>query len=147
MKTTLDKTTREELISRISSLNDNSVAQWGEMNIYQMLKHCCLCEELYLGKRNYKRVFLGRLFGKKALKNLLKEETTFPRNVKTSTHFVATGDGNVTEEKNKLIELINEYANYQHPYIAHWFFGKMTKEQIGLFSYKHMDHHLRQFSA
>jgi hypothetical protein len=147
MKSVLDKAIRGELISRISLLNDNSSAQWGSMNVYQMLRHCCLCEELYLGKKIYKHVFLGRLFGKVALKNLLKETTSFPRNAKTGKDFIVTGIGNISEEKNRLVPLISEYGDYQNPYIIHWFFGKMTAEQVGRFSYKHLDHHLRQFGV
>ena len=64
MKTIFDKNTREELINRINSLDENSTPQWGKMNIYQMLKHCTLCEEMYLGKTKYKRAFIGRLFGR-----------------------------------------------------------------------------------
>ncbi len=44
----------------------------GKMNIYQMLKHCTLCEEMYLGKTKHKRTLLGRLFGKMALNSLSK---------------------------------------------------------------------------
>ena len=51
MKIIFDKTTRDELISRISALNENSTPQWGRMNIYQMLKHCTLAEEMFLGKK------------------------------------------------------------------------------------------------
>ena len=36
MKTIFDKTTRDELIYRIDSLNENNTPQWGKMNIYQM---------------------------------------------------------------------------------------------------------------
>jgi hypothetical protein len=45
MNSVFDKATRDELISRINTLNENSTAQWGKMNIYQMLKHCILWEE------------------------------------------------------------------------------------------------------
>jgi hypothetical protein len=64
MKSVLDKTTRDELINRINTLNESSMPQWGKMNVYQVLKHCVLAEEMYLGKKEYKRSFLGRLFGK-----------------------------------------------------------------------------------
>lgn len=30
MKTVFDKTTRDELINRINTLNENSIAQWGQ---------------------------------------------------------------------------------------------------------------------
>jgi hypothetical protein len=63
MKTIFDQTTREELINRVNSLNENSTAQWGKMNVYQMIKHCILCEKMYLGKTPYKRTFLGFFIG------------------------------------------------------------------------------------
>jgi len=57
MKTVSDLTTREELINRIQTLNENSKAGWGKMNIYQMVKHCTLSEEMMRGKKKYKRSF------------------------------------------------------------------------------------------
>lgn len=147
MKTVFDKQTRDDLIGRIESLNENSTAQWGKMNVYQMLKHCTIAEEMYLGKTQYNRTFLGRLFGKIALKNLLKDEKPMSKNAPTSAHFIVNETtGDVTAEKKKWIALINEYAEYSNDEFEHWFFGKMTKEQVGQFVYKHTDHHLRQFN-
>lgn len=146
MKTVFDKATREELVNRINTLNENSKPEWGKMNVYQMLKHCVLCEEMYLGKREYKRAFMGRLFGRIALKNLLKDETPMGRNAPTSPHFVIKeSNGDVDSEKKKWITLIEEYSHFSNDNFVHWFFGKMTKEQVGYFVYKHSDHHLRQF--
>lgn len=148
MKTIFDKTTREELITRINSLNENSTAQWGKMNVHQMLKHCTLCEEMYLGKKKYKRAFIGRLFGKIALKNVLKDENTLKRNSPTGPAFkIKETSGDMSSEKIKWVSLIGEYAQYSNNDFVHWFFGKMTKEQVGYFIYKHTDHHLRQFNS
>jgi len=144
MKTIFDEATRDELMGRMGALNENSIAQWGKMNIYQMLKHCTLAEEMYLGKQKYPRVFLGRLFGKIALKNLLKNEKPMSRNAPTSPAFIVSEtSGDVVSERDKWIALTQEYANYSNPSFEHWFFGKMTKEQIGRFVYKHTYHHLR----
>ena len=57
METIFDKVTRDNLIGRINLLDENSKAQWGKMNIYQMLKHCTVYEEMMLGKNVYQRVF------------------------------------------------------------------------------------------
>ncbi len=148
MKTILGKTTRDELIIRINTLDENSAAQWGKMNIYQMLKHCTLCEEMYLGKRKYKRAFIGRLFGRIGLRNLLKDKTPLKPNSPTSSEFkIEEKIGNVMDEKSKWKSLIAEYAEYSSDDFEHWFFGKMTKEQVGYFVYKHADHHLLQFNS
>ncbi len=147
MKSLHDQSAREELISRINSLSENSTAQWGKMNLYQMLKHCCLAEESFLGKKIYPRVFLGRIFGQMAIKNMLKDERPISRNAKTKADFIVTGNGDYRAEKDKWISLIREYEHYHGDGINHWFFGRMNKEEVGQFAYKHADHHLRQFNA
>lgn len=148
MKTIFDKTTRDELIARIHTLDENSTAQWGKMNVYQMLKHCTTYEEMMLGKRIYKRAFLGLLFGRMALKEFVGDETPIKRNVPTLPELkVKESTGNVAAEKSKWVMLLESYAHAIHPDIVHSFFGKLTREQIGYLVYKHTDHHLRQFNS
>jgi hypothetical protein len=147
MKSVLDKPAREELISRIQTLSESSTSRWGKMNVFQMLRHCVLCEELYLGKRTQKRAFMGRIFGKTGLKNILNENKSFPQNAPTADAFkIKEPGGDVAGEKARWIALLNEYQAYPDSYV-HWFFGKMTRDQVGQFVYKHSDHHLRQFGA
>lgn len=150
MKTIFDKATRGELISRINTLNENCTAQWGKMNIYQMLRHCTIWDEWILGKNKplYKQAFIGRLFGKMVLKKFTKDEKPMDRNVPTSVEFkVKEKNGDIAMERQKWIALIEEYEHYSNPGFIHDFFGKMTKEQVGLLAYKHTDHHLRQFNS
>lgn len=149
MKSVFDKPTRDELISRINTLNENSKAQWGKMNIYQMVKHCTLWEEWISSKdkKKNKQVFIGRLFGKMALRNLLKDGKLIPRNSPTLPELKIKENADVLAEKTKWISLIEEYAHFSNPDFIHTFFGKMTEEQIGYLAYKHTDHHLRQFNC
>lgn len=150
MKTIFDKPIREELTTRINSLNDNSNAQWGKMNVYQMTKHCTIWDEWVLGKNNpiYKQEFLGKLFGKMALKSNTKDEKPLGKNMPAGKAFtVKDKDGNVEVQKKKWMDLIAEYEHYSNNDFIHDFFGRMTKEQIGVFAYKHSDHHLRQFGV
>jgi hypothetical protein len=37
------------------SFSGNAKAQWGKMNVYQMLKHCALWEDMTFGKIAVKR--------------------------------------------------------------------------------------------
>lgn len=148
MKTIFDKTTRDELITRINTLNENNTAQWGKMNIYQMLKHNTLFEEMLLGKRKFKRIFLGRLFGKIALKELIGDERPVKQNMPTIPEIkVEVNNGDIAAEKQHWITLIEEHAQCSNPEFIHTFFGKITKEQSGYLAYKHIDHHLRQFNS
>lgn len=148
MKTIFDKNTREEIINRINSLQDGAAAQWGKMNVHQMIKHCTLWEEMIQGKKQYKRMFVGRLFGKMALKKVLSDEAPLRRSTPTlSNLIIADKTGDITAQKTEWIARINAYANFSNPNYEHAFFGKMTEEQIGYMVYKHIDHHLRQFNA
>jgi hypothetical protein len=147
MKTIFDERTTDELISRISKLNENSKAQWGKMTIYQMLKHNTLWEEMISGEKKCKRMFLGRLFGKMVLKNFIKDEKPMDRNMPTVPGFAITGQGDVLSEKKKWIDMVKEHVRFSNADFVHPFFGKMTKEQIGYLAYKHYDHHLRQFNC
>jgi hypothetical protein len=148
MKTLFDKATRDELIIRINMLNENSTAQWGKMNIRQMLRHCTLFDEMLLGKRTFKRIFIGRLFGKIALRDLIKDDNPVRHDMPTLPELrVKDSTGTVGVERQKWVTLIKEYADFSKPYTVHAFMGKMTQEQMGRLAYKHIDHHLRQFNS
>ena len=147
MKSIFDEGASEELIRRIGMLNENSRALWGKMTVYQMVKHCTLWEEMLAGEKKVKRMFLGRLFGKTVLKQVLKNERHMIRNARTVPGFSVAGRGDVEMEKRKWIERVRKHSVFSNEGIIHPFFGKMTKEQIGYLAYKHTDHHLRQFSC
>lgn len=150
MKTVFEKSTRDELISRINALNENHKAHWGKMNVYQMLKHNTYWNGWILGKDNYtyKQAFMGKIFGKIALKRMIKDEKPLDKNIPTSEQFKAKElSGDLESEKSEWISLINVYEDYNNPKFVHDFFGKMTKEQVGILVYKHTDHHLRQFGV
>ena len=149
-KTIFDNTTREELISRVNKISDTNKAEWGKMNIFQMLRHNTYWNTWILGRGSfpYKQDFLGKVFGKIALKKMIRDDEPFDKNIPTSGQFKfkeLTGD--VETEKADWVSLIREYDNYNNPDFVHDFFGKMRREEIGILAYKHTDHHLRQFGA
>tara|TARA_R110002049_G_scaffold262956_4_gene439004 strand:+ start:516 stop:968 length:453 start_codon:yes stop_codon:yes gene_type:complete len=150
MKTIFDTNTRAQLISRIEKLNNESEGQWGKMNAYQMLKHNTYWNGWILGTEDhtYKQAFMGTIFGKIAMKRMIKDDKPFDKNIPTSDQFKPQAKvGDLESEKLKWIELLRNHENYNNPNFIHDFFGKMTKEQIGIFAYKHYDHHLRQFGV
>lgn len=147
MKTIFDKITRDALIARIKKLDGSEQPQWGSMTVGQMLKHQILYEEMFLGKLKLKRVLLGRLFGKMALKDLTKDDSPIKHNLPTIPAIKVTSAGeDINEGKQKWIALLEQYSHLgpDHEFI-HAFFGKVTKEQAGLLVCKHVEHHLAQF--
>src|ERR1700761_9651892 len=100
MKTVFDQTTRDELTGRISMLNEDSKAVWGKMNVYQALKHCTLWDEWIQSDKNNKQAFIGRLFGKMALKKILKDDSPLARNTPTLSEFkIKETTGDIASEK------------------------------------------------
>ncbi len=150
MKGIFDNLVQEELIIRINSLSEVSEAQWGKMNVFQMVSHNTYWNNWVLGKdhHSYKQAFIGKIFGKTALRKMIKDEQPFDKNIPTSSQFkVKEMNGDLEAEKLKWVLLTKAYEEYENPDFIHDFFGKMTKEQIGILVYKHSDHHLRQFGV
>jgi hypothetical protein len=149
MRSIFNPEDRRNIIHRVNALTPDSKALWGKMNVSQMVRHCASCEEYYFGDVRIKRSFLGRLIGQFAIKGMLKDDkTVLTKNAPTARQFKATENvPNLGAEKEKWKGLLEKYGSYDHEYFVHWFFGKMSKEQLGQFVYKHCDHHLRQFGC
>ena len=150
MKTVFDADVRMELINRIHSVKGSSSAQWGKMNAYQMVKPCTLWGTWILGKNKpeYKQSMLGLLFGKIALPGSVRDDRPMKRNMPAGRDFVAKEKvGDVELQKKEWIALLSEYEHFSNPAFIHDFFGRMKKEEIGIFAFKHSDHHLRQFNS
>lgn len=150
MKSIFDKELQRELVQRIGSVNANCKSQWGKMTVHQMLLHCTFWDAWMLGinQTQYKQAFIGKLFGKFGLKRMVKDDNPLDKNAPTSKEFRITETTcDIGQEKAKWIDLIEQYQNYNNPNFIHVFFGKMTKEEVGILAYKHADHHLRQFGV
>ncbi|TWJ03357.1 uncharacterized protein DUF1569 [Mucilaginibacter frigoritolerans] len=147
MKSIFNKADRAEVLDRIDALTENNKPAWGKMSVEQMVKHCSLCEEYYQGKFAVKRAFLGRLIGKMALASTLNK-SVLQKNAPTVSAFLVTEAVNdLASQKRNWKALIESYSHYPHEYFPHWFFGKMTKDQLGQFVYIHCNHHLSQFGV
>jgi len=146
MKNLFDEQTRAELIVRVSKLDENSKPEWGKMTVYQMIKHCAKWEDMLLGKTVYKQMFMGKVLGKFALKDMMKDEPA-KHDLPTVASFKMTGSGSVDAAKAEWLGLLNEHTGRVPAGFMHPFFGQLTAEQAGKMAYKHIDHHLRQFNC
>lgn len=145
MKTLVNKADRDSLIARIQKLDANCTVQWGKMNVYEMIRHCTAWDECVLNNVKVKHSLIGRVFGKIALRKVLKDEAPLGKNSPTSPSYRIKGTGDVEVAKAKWIANMQRYERYNTPEYLHDFFGKMSREQVGQLGYKHIDHHLRQF--
>ncbi|WP_323788265.1 DUF1569 domain-containing protein [Psychroserpens sp.] len=147
MKSIFTPEAHTEIMSRIEQLDEHKQAQWGKMNVGQMLYHCQFPLHIILEKDDYnlKPNWLINLLFKKSMYN----DKPWRKNVPTVPRFKAKDNKEVSVEKPKLIQLLKEL--HTHKDRSHWqphpSFGELTKEQWGKMQYKHLDHHLKQFGV
>jgi hypothetical protein len=148
MHTLFEQTTAAEIIFRIEKLQPTSQAQWGKMNVSQMLAHCSGPLETYFEEKKIKRDLMGLLFGKIAFKQLISNKP-WRRGLPTAKEFKITDLRDFEEEKGKLLSNVKRFSNegYTITFFIHPFFGKLSSQEYALFNYKHLDHHLQQFGV
>ncbi len=144
-----DKQDFEKLSNRIQTVSENSERQWGNLTHAQMLAHCRKVLEVAI--QPYKRQFLiGMLFGKTVVNNILNNKDEMKKGIKSSKKLFEENPSSFEEEKLLLMQTFqqfhdkggNFYENKLHP-----FFGRLTTENWSSITYKHLNHHLSQFSC
>jgi hypothetical protein len=147
MESLFDRSTLNKVTERIERLTPNTNAQWGKMNVAQMLSHCTMAFSVPLSPTPLPRMFLGRLLGW-AIKKELYNENPYKRNLPTAPEFKITTEKDFKASKENLLAAMNSFHQKGKEGIGdqiHPFFGKYTAEQWGMGMYKHLDHHLQQF--
>lgn len=137
-------------IGRINSLSSDTKANWGKMNVAQMLAHCNVTYEMvYDDKHPKPNVFLKFILTK-MVKNQVVSDKPYPKNGKTAPQFIIKGDRDFDTEKQRLIDYIERTRALGETHFdgkeSHSF-GKLSINEWSTMFYKHLDHHLNQFEA
>lgn len=146
VKNLFDTSVKIEIISRINELTPQSRAQWGKMNVAQMLAHCQMPLGVATSKHKLKSNFLLSLLGP-FFKSKLFNEEPFKRNLPTDKSFIIANPQEFEKEKQNLIDMINGFSADSMSGEKHPFFGKLTNEEWSKGTWKHLDHHLIQFGV
>ena len=144
----VDPAVRAEVVRRLSSLSPESRGRWGEMTVGRMLCHLGDVFEAQYAPAT--RVFAGRLpFRAFPVKQLALYVVPFPRGVKVPRQLFKTAPGPLGEDLARVLRLTEEYPDRagSNGWPGHPYFGPLTGAEWGIFNYKHLDHHLRQFGA
>ena len=80
MKDIFNQETIATFKARIANISENSTAQWGKMDAYQMLKHCTENDKMMTGERQFKRLFIGKVFGRMSLRSSTKDDKPLGQN-------------------------------------------------------------------
>ncbi len=150
MKNLFEAERVKEVKERLSELNSNSERQWGKMNAAQALAHCSAGLEWAVGDKVPPRMFVRRLMGWIVKPLALRNDGPMRRNSPTSKDLVVQDQRDLERERERLSGLIDRFAAAgpkgctTHP---HSFFGPLTPDEWAILTYKHLDHHLRQFGV
>jgi len=143
MRTLLQPSDFESIVERLNSLDGSETRQWGTMSESQMLEHCRKQIEMAIGKILTKPLFPRPL--QWLTKITFGYYIPWPKNLITAPEMVAKSENEFDIELEKLLSVVSEIIEAEefHP---HPIFGNLTKEDWGLIIYKHLNHHLKQFS-
>jgi hypothetical protein len=143
-----DASDRDAILRRLSALQPSSRRLWGKMNVDQMLAHCAVALEVPCGARPKKQAFIGRILAPLVRGSILGNKP-MGKNAPTDPDFKIVDDRDFAAERDRLVGLIETFCSRGPSAAAgvvHSFFGPLSGEHWGRLMYKHLDHHLRQFS-
>jgi len=153
MKTLFTQQGKEEILDRINKLTPASKAQWGKMNVSQMLAHAQKPLEVAIDTNKLDNGIMLKvmslLFGRSVKKKFIENES-LDKNSPTAPGFKIVDERDFNKEKQLLIEDIHKFSDMgishklgdRHP-----FFGPMSHEDWDILQWKHLDHHLKQFGV
>ena len=148
MRSILNDGDRTAICNRVHSLSASSTARWGSMDVAGMLQHLRRSALLTLGELSVptknKRVF--QTF---PLKHLILYVLPFPKGAPTATELKPVLTSSFEEERAGLLELLERIGTGLRDGMGpdHPLFGPMSWREWGVATYKHADHHLKQFGA
>jgi hypothetical protein len=147
VKNLFDASMKQEIIDRINKLTPDTNAIWGKMNVAQMLAHVQRPIGIALGTHQPKGSFLLRLIGP-LFKSKLWDEKPYKQSLPTDPTFIMTGTiKDFEKEKAQLLDMVNRFSEINIVSEQHPIFGKLTKENWSKATWKHLDHHLKQFGV
>ncbi|HST59803.1 MAG TPA: DUF1569 domain-containing protein [Longimicrobium sp.] len=149
MKNLYEPATAAEVKDRLQQLRPESPRLWGTMSAGQTVAHCAVAMEMAVGDVRPRRMPIGYLLGPLFKRLAIGNEQPFRRNTPTTPDLVMRDERELDAERRRLTALIDRFATgpaacTTHP---HAFFGRLAPREWAVLSYKHIDHHLRQFGA
>ncbi len=148
MGTILNDRDRTEIVNRVKSLSTSSTGKWGKMDVAAMLQHLRLSARMTLGDlpvaSSNKGVF--QIF---PFKHLILYVVPFPKGAPTARQLKPVDVESFETERAAVLELLDRIGTgpSEGAGPAHPLFGPLSWREWGVVTYKHADHHLRQFGA
>jgi hypothetical protein len=138
---------RAELLQRLDRLRGDSSAAWGRMNVGQMVCHLSDSMRMSLGQLPTKTSG-KRIFQTLPMRTLAIYVVPWPKGAPTAPELLSTPPAQLDADRAKLRSLIEDFGQAAlERWPSHPLFGPLNRREWGHLCYRHIDHHLRQFSA
>jgi hypothetical protein len=147
MPTLRNEADRKGLVERLGRVRPDTKAQWGSFDAARMMCHLADAMDEGLGALEVPASgpWALRHF---PMKQLALYVVPMPKGAKAPREMLARAPGNFEVDRQGVVERMGRLAatpDGKGP--GHWLFGPLTYEQWNALSWKHIDHHLRQFGA
>jgi hypothetical protein len=139
-----------EIKERLARLQPDSKRQWGRMSASQAVAHCVASMEWAVGDRVPPPMGLSSILGRIIKSKVLGNDAPIRQNAPTAKDLVIANEPDLHAERERLAILIDRFAASgpagctRNP---HSFFGRLTPDEWAILTFKHLDHHLRQFGV
>lgn len=147
MKTLWTEADRRALRDRLARLSAAAQPRWGQMNCAQMLAHLTDAMRMTVGELPVKSK--GGPLRYPPLKQLIIYWLPWPPGAPTAPELIARAAVDIEQETAAVQTLIERFAQCADK--SHWpehpAFGKLSAKDWGVLTYRHIDHHLRQFGV
>jgi hypothetical protein len=151
MPTLTDPADLARLEARLNALRPDAAPLWGKMVPGEMLCHLADFLAQAVGKREVPDQ--SSLFLRTVVRFLLVNAMPMPKGAPTSPALLASRGGTLPADfeadRERVLALMRENAARpaNRPFARHPAFGQLSHRERGLTSWKHIDHHLRQFGV
>jgi hypothetical protein len=148
MRSILNESDRAAIRSRVCALSPSSTARWGRMSVTGMLQHLRLAGQMAVGDLEV-ACANKRAFHVFPLKHLLLYVLPFPKGAPTARELHPGAAASLDEERAAVLALLDRLGAGPREGTgpAHPLFGPLSWREWGVATYKHVDHHLKQFGA
>lgn len=148
MRSILNEADRAAISNRMRSLSASSTRRWGSMDVASMLQHLRLAALMTLGELSVPSAN-KRAFQVFPFKHLILYVLPFPKGGPTAPALKPDVAASFEEERAALLELLERIGTGLRDGVGppHPLFGPLSWREWSVATYKHADHHLKQFGA
>ena len=153
MKNLISKSDCAQVINRVGTLTSQTKNLWGKMNVNEMICHVSDPFRDILGIRNTPLVIPEEM--RVQFVPVILNENPFEKNAPSVPPYLQGEGGSGTKPstfenaKKTLLNLMDAFqaTDTSFKFYSHGVLGILSRDEFGIYLWKHLDHHLRQFGV